>query len=249
MRNLAKLTGKDGFAGKLIAQMGAKVRRAEENRAETKVKKVYDLGIWLEANACSPRAHLCKVPAGELSLGGARCLRFPDLVIRPTDRIALTGANGGGKTTLLTHLMAHLNVAPERVVYVPQEISAADSRRILAAVAALPKEKLGQLMTIVSRLGSRPQRLLESDEPSPGEIRKILLAKGIAAGPYLIAMDEPTNHLDLPSIECLENALGDCPCGLLLISHDQRFLHALATLNWHLETAVTGHSRLTITQL
>ncbi len=249
MRNLAKLTGKDGFAGKLIAQMGAKVRRAEEKRADTKVKKVYEMGIWLEANACSPRAHLCKVPAGELPLGGARRLRFPDLIIRPTDRIALTGANGGGKTTLLTHLMAHVNVEPERVVYVPQEISAEASRQILKEVAALPKEKLGQIMTIVSRLGSRPQRLLESDEPSPGEIRKILLAKGIASGPYLIAMDEPTNHMDLPSIECLEDALEECPCGLLLISHDQRFLQALATLNWHLETEEAGDSLLTITRL
>jgi ATPase subunit of ABC transporter with duplicated ATPase domains len=45
-------------------------------------------------------------------------------------------------------------------------------------------------------------------------------------------MDEPTNHLDLPSIECLENALRDCPCGLLLVSHDRRFLDALTTIQW-----------------
>ncbi|MFA5203147.1 MAG: ATP-binding cassette domain-containing protein [Lentisphaeria bacterium] len=246
MRNLAKLTGKDGFAGKLIAQMGSKVRRAEEKRAETKVKKVYEMGIWLAADACSPRSHLCRVPAGGLPLGGTRRLQFPDLVIRPADRIALTGGNGLGKTTLLTHLMGRLNLEPERVVYVPQEISAEASRQILKEVAALPKEKLGQIMTIVSRLGSRPQRLLESDEPSPGEIRKILLAKGIAAGPHLIAMDEPTNHMDLPSIECLEDALADCPCGLLLISHDQRFLHALATLQWHLAADAAGDSQLTV---
>jgi ATPase subunit of ABC transporter with duplicated ATPase domains len=100
-------------------------------------------------------------------------------------------------------------------------------------------------MTIVSRLGSRPRRLLESDEPSPGEIRKILLATGIARGPHLIVMDEPTNHMDLPSIECLETALSDCPCGLLLVSHDTRFLHALATVNWHL-TDDGADSRLTV---
>jgi ATPase subunit of ABC transporter with duplicated ATPase domains len=65
-------------------------------------------------------------------------------------------------------------------------------------------------------------------------IRKILLAKGIAGIPYLIVMDEPTNHMDLPSIECLERALVDCPCGLLLVSHDRRFLNALTQKNWHL---------------
>ena len=90
------------------------------------------------------------------------------------------------------------------------------------------------MMTAVSRLGSRPHRLLESAEPSPGEIRKILLALGIARVPHLIVMDEPTNHLDLPSIECLEEALDGCPCGLLLVSHDERFLARLTTTRWRI---------------
>ena len=68
------------------------------------------------------------------------------------------------------------------------------------------------MMTVVSRLGSRPQRPLESIVPSPGEIRKVLLAIGIAKVPHLTVMDEPTNHLDLPSIERLETALADFPC-------------------------------------
>jgi len=78
---------------------------------------------------------------------------------------------------------------------------------------------------------------LESVEPSPGEIRKILLATGIANVPHLVVMDEPTNHLDLPSIECLEQALADCPCGLLLVSHDQRFLDALTRIRWQISQA------------
>ena len=90
------------------------------------------------------------------------------------------------------------------------------------------------MMTIVSRLGSRPTRLLESKQPSPGEIRKLMLATGISNKPHLIIMDEPTNHLDLPSIECLESALLDCPCGLLLVSHDNRFLTRLTKINWHI---------------
>jgi macrolide transport system ATP-binding/permease protein len=95
-------------------------------------------------------------------------------------------------------------------------------------------------MTIVSRLGSRPELLLRSVEPSPGELRKLLLARGISRAPYLIVMDEPTNHLDLPSIECLEEALADCPCGLLLVSHDERFLGRLTGTRWRLTRAGTG---------
>jgi ATPase subunit of ABC transporter with duplicated ATPase domains len=89
-------------------------------------------------------------------------------------------------------------------------------------------------MTIVSRLGSRPHRLLETAEPSPGEIRKLLLALGITRVPHLIIMDEPTNHLDLPSIQCLAEALQECPCGLLLVSHDHYFLNRLTTIRWHI---------------
>ena len=98
----------------------------------------------------------------------------------------------------------------------------------------MPHEQLGHLMTIVSRLGSRPNRLLESTEPSPGEARKLLLAIGMTHKPNVIMMDEPTNHMDLPSIECLEAALADCPCCLLLVSHDRRFLEKLTEQEWRI---------------
>ncbi len=55
---------------------------------------------------------------------------------------------------------------------------------------------------------------------------------GVANEPHLIIMDEPTNHMDLPSIQCLEDALEDCPCGLLLVSHDLHFLRRLTRRRW-----------------
>ena len=76
--------------------------------------------------------------------------------------------------------------------------------------------------------------LLASTEPSPGETRKLLLALGMVHAPHIIIMDEPTNHMDLLSIEALEAALADCPCSLLLVSHDLRFLHRLTQTNWHI---------------
>ena len=139
----------------------------------------------------------------------------------------------------------------QRVIYMPQEIDRHTTQSLLARVRSLPKEKLGQLMTIVSCLGSRPQRLLETQELSPGEIHKILLALGISQVPHMIIMDEPTNHLDLPSIKCLENALAECPCGVLLVSHDQYFLDHLTTIRWHIAADREGsrntHMRLHIT--
>jgi len=235
-RNLARYTGKDGVSGRLLRQLDGRLQQARERQDQIKVKKTYELGIWLP-EARSKRDVLFAIPAGSLLLGGGRLLHFPDLAMRPDDRIAVTGANGGGKSTLIRHLVQSLNVPAERVVYMPQEIDAPASGAIMGRARRLPKDKLGRMMTVVSRLGSRPERLLESAEPSPGEVRKILLAVGIAHAPHLVIMDEPTNHLDLPSIECLEEALDQCPCGLLLVSHDERFLGQLTRKRWQLTSA------------
>jgi len=153
------------------------------------------------------------------------------------DRIAITGANGLGKSTLIRHILDHLTVPDEHLIYLPQEIDLARTREIMASVQQLSHEQLGLAMTVVSGLGSRPERLLQHLDASPGELRKVLLALGVIRRPHLIIMDEPTNHLDLPAIESLEHELNDCPCGLLLVSHDLRFLSRITQTRWHLQQA------------
>ena len=231
--DLARVTGKDGSAGKRLNQVAGRLSQTRTKMDSIKVKKTYKMGIWMPG-AKSKRNSLFNLPAGALALSTDQWLHYPDLSMQPDDRIALTGLNGSGKSTLIGHIMQSLNLDMDHVTYVPQEIEINASQEVMARARKLPNEKLGQMMTVVSCLGSRPRRLLESVEPSPGEIRKILLAIGIANVPHLIAMDEPTNHLDLPSIECLEQALAGCPCGLLLVSHDQRFLDALVHKRWHI---------------
>jgi len=142
---------------------------------------------------------------------------------------------------LVRYLISRVDVPAEHVTYVPQEIDIAATQEIIARTRALPRDKLGHMMMIVSRLNSRPERLLESDLPSPGELRKMLLALEITQEPHLIVMDEPTNHMDLPSIECLERALADCPCAMLLVSHDRRFLEKLTDKEWRLARGDAQH--------
>lgn len=233
-RQLAKISNKDDWAGKQSAALAKRAGKAAATRADIKVKKEYEMGFWLEGSACSTRNAVLHVPEGELPLGDGRRLVFPELRLSPTDRVALTGANGLGKSTLVRHLLGFVKIPSERLVYVPQEVTADESKRVLEEIAKLPKEALGHVMTSVSRLGSRPGRLLGSAQPSPGEARKLLLALGVDRGPHLILMDEPTNHMDLPSIGCLEEALSECPCALLLVSHDLRFLDGLVEWRWHL---------------
>jgi macrolide transport system ATP-binding/permease protein len=240
--NLARVTGKDGGAGKRLRQMEGRLAQARTRADRIKVRKVYALGIWMPG-ARSQRNTLFNIPAGMLSLGEDRCLEFPDLLMKPDDRVALVGSNGSGKSTLIARIRQSLNVEAEQVTFIPQEIDLRASHQIMARARSLPGAKLGHMMTIVSRLGSTPQRLLETEEPSPGEVRKVLLATGIANEPHIIIMDEPTNHLDLPSIQCLEEALADCPCGLLLVSHDIRFLDALTRQSWHISEDVPNSGK------
>ncbi len=133
---------------------------------------------------------------------------------------------------MVRFIVDSLELPDEKVVYLPQEVELHQAQRFLEQARNLSRSELGHLMTVISGLGSRPERLLESHEPSPGETRKLMLAMGVVHEPYLIIMDEPTNHLDLPSIELLEKALGDCPCALLLVSHDKRFLLATTNRRW-----------------
>lgn len=90
-------------------------------------------------------------------------------------------------------------------------------------------------MQVAAALGLDPERVLATDEPSPGEIRKLALARGLGMGAWALVLDEPTNHLDLPSIERIETALAEYPGALVLVSHDEPFARALTATVWRLD--------------
>jgi macrolide transport system ATP-binding/permease protein len=233
-KNLAKLTGKDAVGGKLKRQMDNRLAQVEEKLDSIAVKKRYTMGIHLPGSR-SRRDFLLRLPAGTLNLGETQTLCFPELLIKPRDRIGVTGMNGSGKSSLVRHVLKSLSIPQEHIVFIPQEILETTAIDILLQVRQLSHEQIGTLMTIVSRLGTRPHRLLNTTTPSPGEIRKLMLALGMVHEPHIIVMDEPTNHMDLPSIICLEEALSECCCALLLVSHDNDFLEKVTNTKWHIE--------------
>ncbi len=233
----------DGKAGSGLRQLSGRAEQAQTRLAKAQVEKEFETGIWLPGST-SPRDAVLKLAPGELGLGDDRVLRWPQIVIKPNDRIAIKGANGVGKSTFLRHVVGLLNVPQDKVVSLEQEISAQKSAAVLEEIRQQDKSALGHIMNIVSRLNSRPQRLLVSRQPSPGEVRKLMLATGIARTPFVLVMDEPTNHLDLPSLQALEVALQHCPCALIVVSHDQRFLHNIGVTDWRIETDSAGESIL-----
>jgi ATPase subunit of ABC transporter with duplicated ATPase domains len=228
--NLARLSGKDRVGADLYKRMKNRAEQAGKALEETAKPLERKQGLTL-AGQRARADRLLFLDPGNISLGEGRRLSFPELVITPEDRIALTGPNGSGKSTLIRHMLPHIT-AP--LLYLPQELNTVESRAILDAVFREEEKFRGEIFSRFSLLGSDPRLLFRSALPSPGETRKLMITRGIFYNPSLIIMDEPTNHLDLGSIGLLETALAEFKGALVLASHDELFLSRLTRRNWTL---------------
>ncbi|WP_345986046.1 ATP-binding cassette domain-containing protein [Sulfurimonas sp. HSL-1656] len=226
---LAVFTGKDATDGKILERYKSRLARAEAERGT--VARVFEKGIVLEAGRYR-KLFPVTVEAVTLDLNDRRRLKVPRLRIDAGEKIGITGPNGSGKSSFLRHLLATQTWYDE-VLYIPQEVGASASRQLMQEVSGLDAVRKGEVMGLITRLGSDPGLLLQSTIPSPGEVRKLMLALGMEKKPGLIIMDEPTNHLDLEAIELLEAALTAYEGALLLVSHDRPFLAQTVTTRWH----------------
>lgn len=232
-RDMARLSGKDGTGGKLIRQRDGRNRHIDEKLENLKPLSMRKMGKRLEG-VFSRKKNLLFLSGQEFILHQDKILAIPDLTIGHKDRISLTGANGTGKTTLIKHMVHILKEQNEKLLYLKQEITPADTEDIMKEFHTLLKPEKGTVLAYFSRLGSQPESILNTPEPSPGEIRKLFFAMEMRFSPDLVILDEPTNHLDMASIECLEQALLECKSALLLVSHDEYFLENLTDVQWHI---------------
>jgi ATP-binding cassette subfamily F protein uup len=172
----------------------------------------------------------------DFSVGGPLLLEAVDLAIEPGERIALIGRNGAGKSTLLKLLSGELKpddgearrAGGVRVARLEQEVPSGLAGDVAAVVAAgLDGQEPWRVAETLSRLELDGQAAF--DGLSGGLKRRVLLARALVSQPDLLLLDEPTNHLDIESIEWLEGFLKSWPGALVFVTHDRRFLRALAT--------------------
>lgn len=235
--NLARLSGKDGHAGRAMKRIEGRRLELQARMAEIHLSKDHTGPIQQRGEA-KPGGPLWRSGRFSLPLGQGRVLSGENLQLDPADRIALSGPNGAGKSSLLEHVLSELEIAPERLLYLPQELTEEETGQIAKQAHQMGAKELGRLLSFLARLGSEPEDFLQSGLPSPGEARKWLIAKGLLQEPWLIVMDEPTNHLDLPSVILLEEALAQTGAALLLVSHDQSLLDRLCTKTWRIQGGV-----------
>lgn len=84
----------------------------------------------------------------------------------------------------------------------------------------------GDVLALFAALGSNPKALLASQLPSPGEARKLMIAKALRRSLSAIVLDAPTNHLDLPTIEQLEEAISAFEGTVVIATNDNHFSYA-----------------------
>ena len=159
------------------------------------------------------------------------------------DVIALVGANGTGKTTLLaTILGAHDPSAGE--VSLGASITPAWYRQDLAGVPLdrkifdiiydlRPQWTRGQVQGHLGAFQFSGDEVFRvTNSLSGGERSRVALAMTTLAHANLLVLDEPTNHLDVEGIEVLEDAIEQYDGTVILVSHDRAFLRELATRVW-----------------
>ncbi|MFI1847271.1 ABC-F family ATP-binding cassette domain-containing protein [Streptomyces sp. NPDC020480] len=163
-----------------------------------------------------------------------------DLQIDWADRVAVTGANGSGKSTMLAALLGRLPLDEGAAALGPGVVvGEIDQARALffggealldAFGAAVPELEPAEVRTLLAKFGLKADHVLRpASTLSPGERTRAALALLQARGVNLLVLDEPTNHLDLPAIEQLESALASYTGTLLLVTHDRRMLDAVHT--------------------
>lgn len=172
-------------------------------------------------------------------------LRNVNLRLDPEDRIAIVGANGEGKTTLVKSigerlpLMSGRRITPKavKIGYFSQdqmdELMAGET--VLDHVrAALPRETpIAKQRATAAQMGFSHEKVeTRVEKLSGGEKVRLLMGLMAIEEPHILILDEPTSHLDIDSREALIYALNDFSGAVLLITHDVYLAEATADQLW-----------------
>ncbi len=154
-------------------------------------------------------------------------------------RLAFTGNNGTGKTTLIRTITGDLEpLAGEVSVgaavqfgYFMQEHDTLDQEQtVFDYIKSTVNVPIGKddILFELGRFDLSPDTIDDKLRfLSPGERVRVILARLVLSGANTLVLDEPTNHLDLDAIEALEEALREFPGTLLVVTHDRQFLENL----------------------
>jgi len=254
-RNLAEVARAEGIIAETrawVERFGAKATKARQ--AQSRLKQIEKIEVK-EVKSSSRRAPQFQFtpqrPSGKdvLSIDGVskaygdkRVLEGVSLTVRRGEHVAVLGANGLGKSTLLEIATGHRTADAgtvkwgheTHVGYFPQDhhaiLTDPETTPIDVVWGVVPTEgtsfvrgQLGRVLfsgdDVTKKIGSL----------SGGEAARLVFCTLMVGRPNVLVLDEPTNHLDLEAIHALVASLKAFEGALLFVSHDRAFVSALAT--------------------
>ncbi|MDD3223708.1 MAG: ABC-F family ATP-binding cassette domain-containing protein [Clostridium sp.] len=224
----------------------AKAREKKLNKIERiEIKKDLIKPHFNFKSAKMPESIIFK--ASNLIIGYNNPLSKPlNLKMKRGQKIAITGANGLGKTTLLKSLLGLLKPLNgeitlsdyKKIGYFEQEITENNTHTVLYDVwNTLPNLTQTEVRSDLAKCGLTRQHI---DSPinilSGGEQAKVRLCKLINKSTNILLLDEPTNHLDIYAKNELKRALKEYTGSIILVCHEPEFYEDIATDVWNCES-------------
>ena len=189
----------------------------------------------------SPMITLDGVGAG---YGDKKILKNVTMRIDPTDRIALIGVNGNGKSTFAKLLAGDIQPMGgemrkgkklEIAHFAQHQMDKlhADWTPFEHVVQLMPYDGEAKRRSRLSQMGLTKSRMdTLAKNLSGGERARLLMGLITFSGPGMLILDEPTNHLDIDSRYALVAALNDYEGAVLIISHDRHLVEATCDTLW-----------------
>ncbi len=225
---------------RLAGLVQSRVKTLQKMEKRDKLEKLKDLEFSFREKPLPGKSALQAHQVGFTYQPGQPLFADLSITLTAGERIGIVGPNGKGKTTLLKILAGALAPQTGDVLYHPaiqkgffEQTNVGHlipnrtvEEEILYSDAGVDRQLARNICGAM--LFSGDDALKKIAVLSGGEKSRVLLGKIIATPVNLLLLDEPTNHLDLESCDALLEALDAFEGTLILVTHNEMFLHALA---------------------
>jgi ATP-binding cassette, subfamily F, member 3 len=232
-------------ASKAAAAQSAMKRLDKIDRIENVEMERPDMRIQFRVER-QPGKVLVQLKNLSKSFGDIEIIRNAEAEIDRGDKIALIGANGKGKSTVLRILAGTETFTGDRTwghhvdasFYAQHQLESLNiNDTVLEEMKHCGSQKneleLRTLLGCFLFSGDDVEKKIKV--LSGGEKARVALAKTIAGKANFLLLDEPTNHLDIHSCELLAEALNKYEGSYILVSHDRYFISKTANKIWEIE--------------